>query len=169
MNLHMIVRHLRAAMFVAVGTLYAGTCMRAQIVRDAHGGPGTRFWLGAGAGQASTDGGTLGMQWEDNKSEVYAGPKRHEQTVFGGVQMPAGRLLVIVAGGVGNALNCAREAEASACSEARFRDFRVPVVKASVDVELVPFTALYISTSRPLRQRVAFPMLVIGFEVGKVR
>ena len=143
--------------------------------------PLSRFWLAAGIGSAAPDGGLV-QQWEagvgyglftlqyqDSKNDVYAGPTRHQQIVLGGVQWLSHDLVVAVAGGIANALRCERAGEASPCIDTRVRDFRVPMLKASVDMEVLPFAGLFVSTTQPIRRGVAFSTYVVGVEIGKLR
>jgi hypothetical protein len=142
--------------------------------------PTARAWLGGAVGGTGTSAGAV-LQWEaglgyrlftagyqDSRSDDFSGGVRHEQAVFGGVQLPWRRLSMLVAAGAGNAMKCSGASDQSSnCT--RSRDFHVPMIKLAAGLPVLPFAGLSLSTLQPLRRDIAFPTYVIGLEIGKLR
>jgi hypothetical protein len=112
--------------------------------------------------------GRFAVGYQDTRSDDFNGDTRHEQAVFGGVQLPWRRLSLLLAAGAGNTMRCSGASDQSSLC-ARSREFHVPMVKLAADVPISPFVGLYVSTSQPLRRDIAFATYVIGLEIGKLR
>ena len=166
--------------FALVSALALSPSLGAQVLGRRPSAPTTRIWLGGAAGATGGSSGAV-LQWEgaiayglfaagyqDSRSDDFAGGSRHEQVVYGGVQVPWRRLSVLVAAGAGNAMKCTSGGEQSGTCT-RSHDFHVPVLKLSADILLLPFAGIYFSALQPIRRDIAFPAYVIGLEIGKLR
>jgi hypothetical protein len=176
----MLIRYLRTAGLIVASALSLGPSLAAQSPGRTSTGPTTRAWLGGAVGVTGTSAGAV-LQWEggiayglfaagyqDSKSDDFSGGSRHEQVVFGGVQLPWRRLAVLLAGGAANAMKCSGAGDQSSyCT--RSRDFHVPVIKLSAEAPVLPFVGLYLSTLQPIRRDATFPTYIIGLEIGKLR
>jgi hypothetical protein len=175
-----MIRFHYATSLAIAGTLVLCPSAGAQTSSPASHDITTQAWLGGAAGVAGSSAGVV-LQWEgavaygpfvaayvDSRSDDFSGDTRHDQAVVAGVLVPWRRVSFLLAGGASNAMRCSGAGDqSSSCT--RSRDFHVPLVRLGVQVPMVPFTALYVSTMQPTRRGVAVPTYVIGLAVGKVR